>query len=486
MTSVNCSDGTLYDSCSVTKPLYCNNGNLINKCSPCGCDSGFSCQANETCMLNISSLPTADYYIIESNSVYYAVNGSNQQNFLNDTNASAVINNLLSKMKAGQTLNFQGVFNLTNTLLPKSNTTLLFGTATFTVDATLSNLMTLSSGATGITFDGGFFDAKRNCSYFINGYGYSSITVQNGDYQRFTAAVVSFQQSGSSQDNHLVQNNNFHGVTTGTYVDLNGASYCRVLNNTFDGPSGGDHALGAFQDALGYNEFAYNTMIGATGHEIYTNMPNMIIHDNELGAGSGDGCVVKAKSFIYNNYVHDRGAWGITIYWREGGAAGGNPAGSRIYNNRIENTLDALVVSARSGTNGPVTDIEFTNNTISGGNGAGMFIDVAYFPVNNITFQNNKISNKPYGGKFGYSGDSGQFIADGIKFLENTFTSVPYPFVINQETSITNTTIAYNDVTNANATIMLQDFGTNTMVYDNIPAGWLADKNVPPVKIPPQ
>jgi len=39
-----CSDGTAYSACSATKPRYCDNlGNLVNKCSICGCPSGQSC-----------------------------------------------------------------------------------------------------------------------------------------------------------------------------------------------------------------------------------------------------------------------------------------------------------------------------------------------------------------------------------------------------------------------------------------------------------
>jgi len=38
-----CSDGTVYGSCSVTKPKYCSNGNLINNCNLCGCPLGQAC-----------------------------------------------------------------------------------------------------------------------------------------------------------------------------------------------------------------------------------------------------------------------------------------------------------------------------------------------------------------------------------------------------------------------------------------------------------
>lgn len=44
--SPKCTDGTLYGSCSLTKPLYCNNGSLTNKCSVCGCGSGLTCDTS--------------------------------------------------------------------------------------------------------------------------------------------------------------------------------------------------------------------------------------------------------------------------------------------------------------------------------------------------------------------------------------------------------------------------------------------------------
>jgi hypothetical protein len=49
--SSKCSDGTFYDSCSATKPLYCDgNGNLINKCSFCCCPTNQLCNTtSEEC-----------------------------------------------------------------------------------------------------------------------------------------------------------------------------------------------------------------------------------------------------------------------------------------------------------------------------------------------------------------------------------------------------------------------------------------------------
>ncbi len=46
-----CSDGTSYNQCSTNKPLYCDNGSLINKCSICGCPSGEESQSDESCAI---------------------------------------------------------------------------------------------------------------------------------------------------------------------------------------------------------------------------------------------------------------------------------------------------------------------------------------------------------------------------------------------------------------------------------------------------
>ena len=48
--TIACSDGTLNNACSITKPKYCQNGTLINKCSTCSCQSGQTCQTDGSCL----------------------------------------------------------------------------------------------------------------------------------------------------------------------------------------------------------------------------------------------------------------------------------------------------------------------------------------------------------------------------------------------------------------------------------------------------
>ncbi len=49
-----CSDGTLYGQCSTNKPKYCDNGNLIDKCATCNCPSNQACQTDGSCKTAIT------------------------------------------------------------------------------------------------------------------------------------------------------------------------------------------------------------------------------------------------------------------------------------------------------------------------------------------------------------------------------------------------------------------------------------------------
>lgn len=48
---LTCSDGTPYGQCSSTKPLYCDNGNLVDNCQVCGCEEGYECQPDGECTI---------------------------------------------------------------------------------------------------------------------------------------------------------------------------------------------------------------------------------------------------------------------------------------------------------------------------------------------------------------------------------------------------------------------------------------------------
>ena len=47
---MKCSDNTVWSQCSLNKPLYCNQGSLINSCATCGCPSQSDiCEADGSC-----------------------------------------------------------------------------------------------------------------------------------------------------------------------------------------------------------------------------------------------------------------------------------------------------------------------------------------------------------------------------------------------------------------------------------------------------
>jgi hypothetical protein len=44
-----CINGTKYGECTLERPFYCSNGELIDNCAKCGCDMGLYCRANGKC-----------------------------------------------------------------------------------------------------------------------------------------------------------------------------------------------------------------------------------------------------------------------------------------------------------------------------------------------------------------------------------------------------------------------------------------------------
>lgn len=73
-----CSDGTSYSQCSTTKPKYCDNGALVNKCATCGCPSGQQCQSNSGCLTCTDS----------DSDGYYSQGGTCGTADCNDSNAN--------------------------------------------------------------------------------------------------------------------------------------------------------------------------------------------------------------------------------------------------------------------------------------------------------------------------------------------------------------------------------------------------------------
>lgn len=74
-TQNTCSDGTPYNSCSSSKPFYCNNGNLVSNCGVCGCSSG-TCQSDGTCKTTQTCTDGTSYGSCSTNIPMYCSNGN--------------------------------------------------------------------------------------------------------------------------------------------------------------------------------------------------------------------------------------------------------------------------------------------------------------------------------------------------------------------------------------------------------------------------
>lgn len=51
-----CADGTPYSQCSTSRPKYCENGSLVNKCDICGCEKDYFCIYNQCRKENVDEL----------------------------------------------------------------------------------------------------------------------------------------------------------------------------------------------------------------------------------------------------------------------------------------------------------------------------------------------------------------------------------------------------------------------------------------------
>lgn len=70
----SCTDGTVYDECSVTKPKFCDNGDLIDQASQCGCPSGTQAEG-ESCA-EIQTAPTSTVSQADASAAIQLANAS--------------------------------------------------------------------------------------------------------------------------------------------------------------------------------------------------------------------------------------------------------------------------------------------------------------------------------------------------------------------------------------------------------------------------
>jgi len=77
---LTCSDDTLYGECSENRPKYCENGNLIDKASLCGCFTGYEVSGNRCTKTKQIVLLIIDEYLYEDDEIKSKINRYKKDN----------------------------------------------------------------------------------------------------------------------------------------------------------------------------------------------------------------------------------------------------------------------------------------------------------------------------------------------------------------------------------------------------------------------
>ncbi len=83
-----CSDGTPYGQCSETKPLYCDNGTLVPKCSICGCDAGYVCNVSGECQFEFNESNESGNFSLNETSNTSSSVGANESGNVSSNESS--------------------------------------------------------------------------------------------------------------------------------------------------------------------------------------------------------------------------------------------------------------------------------------------------------------------------------------------------------------------------------------------------------------
>jgi len=428
-----------------------------------------------------AGLPNANYYVIAFNSLYYAINGSNQQNFFTNGNASTVINTVLGKMKAGQSIVINGSITLDSDIrVPLSDIRIDWWESNVTV--TSANRCVLISNHDNITLANGTFWGRNDTEagtgqYAVLGVGANYITVANATFHRFSYFQGVIQIDIGSHE--LIVNNTFTDNWNNYGVVFNYVNDSVIANNTIDAGHAGS-AIGVFGDESVYcgNKnvtIANNTLsnfgpaMGHHYHVIYVTCTNGTdIYGNTITneTGATSFTIKSPNTKFHNNTISGIDGHGFQI-WQEGGPAE-NPNGTKIYGNVItgidtgSNWAFYLVPSPAT-INNPISGLLIDNNTVSGFFG---FIALNHEPdslIANTTIQSNVVSNCKMGIWIGNGGHS--YVAN-VTILSNKFSNIGSP-TLHIDTPTPNVLIAYNALYSCTAPV-IQYFTTSIWIHDNI------------------
>lgn len=428
-----------------------------------------------------AGLPNAGYYVIAFNSLYYAINGSNQQIFFTSGNASTVINTVLNSMKTGQSIIINGSITLDSDIrVPLSNIRIDWWKSNVTV--TSANRCVSISNHDNVTLANGTFwgrnDTEAGAGQFaVYAYQANYITVANATFHRFSYFQGAIQIDEGSHEsilnNTLVNNWNNYGVV------FNFVNDSIIANNAIDAGHAGS-AIGVFGNESVYcgNKnvtIANNTLsnfgpaMGHNYHIIYVACTNSTdIYGNTItNETGGTAFTIKSPNTkFHNNTISGIGTHGFQI-WQEGGPAE-SPNGTKIYGNIITgidtgSNCAFYLVPTPATINNPISGLLIENNTVSGFNGFVSLNHASDSLIANTTIQLNVVSNCRRGITIGTA--EGQSYVVNVTILGNNFTNIGSP-TIYIGTPTPNVLIAYNALFDCTAPVV-QNFTTSIWIHDN-------------------
>jgi parallel beta-helix repeat protein len=431
------------------------------------------------------TLGSYTYIISVSGSNVQMTDGTTGQIYYQGTNAAQVANDAIGNLTQGGNILFKvGTYILTGSITGQNKNDI---TLAFEDGATL--FVGNGMNAPAISLDG--CDNWNISGVTVNGNAANQLDLNAGAGSH--GIMIGFSQ------NCLVDRVNIDNVRTFGFVTIG----CRNVGIT-----------NSKTTSCGWNGIELGS---ASGNEVSTYaINNEIAYCGDVGISIfGVSCLVQ------NNNVHDmNGALGYgNDHWGIAVEQGNN---ATITGNTVVNTEYGIVI----GGGGAST---VTSNTVRNSQRDGIHVGVGttvadntvtdwnmwlegqyaiYINGDNNNANNNTALNTAYphnAGAMYVAGSNNKVSSNtlnvgtnlnnvvnvvsgtGNKLLSNKLVGKPgtsgSAFII--QSGATDTTIAYNDVTNANANPMLRDNGVNTMVYDNITPALLPDKNVPAVKILP-
>lgn len=462
-----CSDGTPYGQCSATKPKYCDNGNLIDRCSVCGCSSG-NCLANDSC----SGVSLPAYSISKTGNVINVINESNGAIVYSNADANLAFSAAFGYVKNGGNITVQpgtyvasgsGIFmqNCNNVNVNFQKGSLL--TYTDWSNETIFNMWyDTNCTIVGITIDGNA--AHQFSSYNADGVGLydcSNCLVTGANITNVRAYGFNAGDDRvvvpSGVTNSIFSNNGWNGitfwgvVTTGYYAINNTVAYSSDVGISIPGGTGNKVIGNYVHDMNGDTGGGGNASWGIATEDNGVGMGTLIANNTVVNCSIGIALTsVEGSNIVEYNNITNVGC-GIS----SAGVAGYNV----ITNNLITNWgwkifyLTSGIASYYSPVNDMITFNTLTTTNTGSSSGNAIFL---YTAVNDsIIYNTIKMPTS--------SGIPAIFLQTGSSsaLIENNNIQAAVGIRIN-DLSCRNNRLKQNNLNNCTTAIV--DGGTNTLI----------------------